>query len=244
MHTCVHIGLCVRTYTYRLVSAYMCTYKLVHAYMCTYRLVCEYMCTSYRLVRAYMCTYRLVRAYMCTYRLVRAYMCTNTLVRAYMCTYTLVRAYMCTYRLVHAYMCLYMGLMRMHAYMCAYRLVHVYVWPCACVRIWGCACVRMGLCMRKRLCMPYTCTYYIHMYVLACMSSKFAYIFCKLVLNASMYLIQCKWTTYEVVCTSSWMVLKVFSMAVHILGKMAVVCACSGVGIKVRPSPSTFCCAY
>ena len=67
------------------------------------------------------------------------------------------------------------------------------------------------------------------------MSSKFAYIFCKLVLNASMYLIQCKWTTYEVVCTSSWMVLKVFSMAVHILGKMAVVCACSGVGIKVRP---------
>ena len=119
--------------------------------------------------------------------------------------------------------------------MCAYRLVHVYVWPCACVRIWGCACVCMGLCMRKRLCMPYTCTYYIHMYVLACMSSKFAYIFCKLVLNASMYLIQCKWTTYEVVCTSSWMVLKVFSMAVHILGKMAVVCACSGVGIKVRP---------
>ena len=81
----------------------------------------------------------------------------------------------------------------------------MYVWPCACVHIWGCACVCMGLCMRK------------------------------LVLNASMYLIQCKWTTYEVVCTSSWMVLKVFSMAVHILGKMAVVCACSGVGIKVRP---------
>ena len=104
----------------------------------------------------------------------------------------------------------------------------MYVWPCACVRIWGCACVCMGLCMRKRLCMPYTCTYYIHMYVLACMSSKFAYIFCKLVLNASMYLIQCKWTTYEVVCTSSWMVLKVFSMAVHILGKM------SGRGSRVR----------
>ena len=53
VHTCVHvhIGLCVRTYTYRLVSAYMCTYRLVHAYVCTYRLVCEYMCT-YRLVRA------------------------------------------------------------------------------------------------------------------------------------------------------------------------------------------------
>ena len=66
--------------------------------------------------------------------------------------------------------------------------------------VWACACVRMGLCMRKRLCMPYTSTYYIHMYmyVLACMSSKFAFFFSAR-LNASMYLIQCKWTMYEVV---------------------------------------------
>ena len=144
------------------------------------------------------------------------------------------------YRLVRAYMC---------TYTCTSLYVHMYASTCthqAHVQ----AHVRMHKPIRThvRTHKPIRTHVRTHKPIRICThaqaSSKFAYIFFKLVLNASMYLFQCKWMTYEVVCTSSWMVLKVFSMAVHILGKMAVVCACSGVGIKVRPGPSTFCCAY
>ena len=94
---------------------------------------------------------------------------------------------------------------RIGLYMCTYRLVHVYVWACACVNT--CACLTpvhiIFIHVYTGLHVFQVCIYFLQVGI-EC-------------LYVPIDLIQCKWTTYEVVCTSSRMVLKVFSMAVHVL---------------------------